>query len=212
MDHDQPKHINFGTHPPGHYPYVNMIPPDKLQPTDIHIVDIAHNLSLINRFAGAIPYSVAEHCLICSMMIREAVKLVETDPTKLATAQLCALLHDAHEAYIGDIIVPVANILGDTFKRQLRKLKHFVDIQIAAAVGLQQIQTLSVHVVDQQLLQYELSHFFGIADIKDQPFYEKIRNEFCCYPPEESERLYLEAYYNLMAVRAQEDDVEEVSV
>jgi len=217
MNHDQPdlNRQNFGNgyYPPGHYPYINMIPPDKLIPNDIHIVHIAHNLSLINRFAGAIPYSVAEHCLLCSSMVQQLVP--ELDPTKLATLQLCALLHDAHEAYIGDIIKPVADILGDAFKQQLRKLKHFIDVQIAAAVGLLAIQVTAVGIIDKRILDFELWHFFNIESVKhveESRMYQTIRNEFICYPPAEAEAHYLAAYYDLMAVWAQEDDTEAVTV
>jgi len=67
-------------------------------PDTICLEDIAHHLSLQNRFNGAtmFPYSVAEHSIRCSYTLAE-------DP-KLSAA---ALLHDAAEAYWGDIIKPV---------------------------------------------------------------------------------------------------------
>jgi 5'-deoxynucleotidase YfbR-like HD superfamily hydrolase len=63
---------------------------------DISIVDIAHGLSNICRYGGQPKefYSVAQHSVICSWEARHdlAKKL---------------LLHDASEAYIGDIISPL---------------------------------------------------------------------------------------------------------
>jgi hypothetical protein len=64
------------------------------------IEDIAHHLSLINRFTGATkrPYSVAEHSLLCADI---ALRM------KLSPAlQLCMLMHDAHEAYTTDLSSP----------------------------------------------------------------------------------------------------------
>lgn len=61
---------------------------------DIFIEDIAHQLSNICRFAGAVKtfYSVAEHCCrLCLIVPPEA------------EAKLDALLHDAAEAYLTDL-------------------------------------------------------------------------------------------------------------
>ncbi|CAB4189874.1 NAT_SF domain containing protein [uncultured Caudovirales phage] len=69
-----------------------MVNPLALRHKDICIEDIAHHLACINRFAGAAatPLSVAQHSVYVS-------KLVSV-PHKLQ-----ALLHDASEAYLGDI-------------------------------------------------------------------------------------------------------------
>jgi len=66
------------------------------RPDEIYIKDIAHHLSLICRFGGATPwfYSVAEHSLWVSKL--------SAPPDRL-----WGLLHDAAEAYLGDIIRPV---------------------------------------------------------------------------------------------------------
>lgn len=72
---------------------VDLLNPD---PKQIDIEDIARHLSIINRFTGAIrfPYSVAQHSLYVSMLLPES-------------DQIHGLLHDAHEAYIGDISTPL---------------------------------------------------------------------------------------------------------
>lgn len=75
---------------------------DALNPRceDIVLEDIAHHLSLQCRFNGACSefYSVAEHCFIASS--------IATDSLSAA-----ALLHDAAEAYIGDMISPLKFLL-----------------------------------------------------------------------------------------------------
>jgi hypothetical protein len=66
----------------------------------VAIEDIAHHLSLINRFTGATtrPYSVAEHSLLCCDIAARA----GASPI----VQLAALMHDAHEAYVTDLSSP----------------------------------------------------------------------------------------------------------
>lgn len=73
-------------------------------PPDIR--DIAHHLALINRFNGASsrPYSVAEHSLLCERIANRS----GGGPG----LRLAALMHDAHEAYCGDVTTPVKLCLG----------------------------------------------------------------------------------------------------
>ena len=66
----------------------------------VRISDIAHQLSMINRFHGATsrPYSVAEHSLLVSRIIQ----VQGHSPS----VQLAGLMHDAHEIYTQDLASP----------------------------------------------------------------------------------------------------------
>jgi hypothetical protein len=83
---------------------------DLRRPTagSISALDIAHALAQINRFTGhtARPYSVAEHSLL-------VLDLLEREfAVRAPAARLAALLHDAHEAYCGDVSTPVKQAIG----------------------------------------------------------------------------------------------------
>lgn len=90
---------------------------------EVFIEDIAHALSMICRFGGHCIkfYSVAQHsCLVA--------ELVETIEPKLAFA---ALLHDAAEAYSGDVIRPIKRSNPEIGKAELA-----IETVIAAKYGL----------------------------------------------------------------------------
>jgi 5'-deoxynucleotidase YfbR-like HD superfamily hydrolase len=73
---------------------------------DIDIVDIAHHLSNICRFTGAVRefYSVAQHSVLTSTLLKEHA--------------LFGLLHDASEAYLCDVAHPVKHDPEFEFYRQ----------------------------------------------------------------------------------------------
>lgn len=75
---------------------------------DINIEDIAHSLSLLNRFTGhtKFPYSVAQHSYDVSYALE---KWHDVDKS----VQLAGLLHDASEAYVNDLARPLKRMLPD---------------------------------------------------------------------------------------------------
>ena len=101
---------------------------DLLDPTpvDIEIEDIAHGLAFVARWNGQTfgdwPYSVAEHSLLVEQLFRRMNPQV---PVKWC---LAALLHDAPEYVIGDMISPVKAAVGPGYGA--------LDERLAAAVHL----------------------------------------------------------------------------
>lgn len=88
---------------------------DLLDPTpvDIEIEDIAHGLAFVARWNGQtlgdFPYSVAEHSLLVERLFGRI------DPGAPAKWRLAALLHDAPEYVIGDMISPVKAAVGAAY-------------------------------------------------------------------------------------------------
>jgi hypothetical protein len=89
---DRAPDVCIKTYPSGIY--FDLLDP---QVFDVKPGDIAHHLSLLNRFVGGTPtaYSVGEHCLLVSNLCERG--------TGDRTLALAGLLHDATEAYLGDV-------------------------------------------------------------------------------------------------------------
>ena len=83
-------------------------------PLDIEIADIAHGLARVARWngqtRGAEIFSVAQHCLLVEALVGALAP--GADPR----ARLHALLHDAPEYVIGDMISPFKAVIGDAYK------------------------------------------------------------------------------------------------
>lgn len=100
---------------------------DLLDPTpmDIEIEDIAHGLAFVARWNGQtrgdFAYSVAEH----SLLVEE---IFTRQTSSEAKWQLAALLHDAPEYVIGDMISPVKSAIGASYGE--------LDQRLTAAVHL----------------------------------------------------------------------------
>ena len=99
---------------------------------------IAHSLAQINRFTGHAtrPYSVAEH----SLLVCEIVKGMGLD----CHAQRAALMHDAHEAFTGDVATPIKAALGVDWLAfenvHARMLRHTFHMQCAHVAYHQRIK------------------------------------------------------------------------
>ena len=88
---------------------------DLLDPTpmDIEVEDIAHGLAFVARWNGQtigdFAYSVAEHALLVTEIF------TAQNPNAPIKWQLAALLHDAPEYVIGDMISPVKAAVGPNY-------------------------------------------------------------------------------------------------
>lgn len=117
---------------------------DLLAPAQspIKAVDIAAALSNICRFGGHTEqfYSVAQHCVLVSFQV----------PREHAMA---GLLHDAAEAYVGDMVAPLKKLLPE-----YKKLEIAVEEAIAATFGIQFPYDPCIKAADIRALFFERKH------------------------------------------------------
>lgn len=142
-------------------------------PADVDFaIDIAEALAKQSRFDGHTrggPYSVAQHCVVGAHAI-----FAESHRPDWAAA---FLLHDAHEAYIGDITTPAAQALArmaeinygrdgrEAVRVALKLLKRNLDAVIYERAGiiypLDAVTTELVRTIDVRMLVTERNQLLG---------------------------------------------------
>jgi hypothetical protein len=110
---------------------------------DVSIVDIAHHLSMLCRYSGAMReyYSVAEHCVRVSLWC---------DPGD----SLAGLLHDAAEAYCADIPRPIKHEPG--FDKFWAPIEERIHAAVAEAFGVSPTMPRSVEEADDRMAVTEM--------------------------------------------------------
>jgi hypothetical protein len=119
------------------------------KPETIHLGDIAHALSNLCRFNGHIShfYSVAEHSVFVSQIIEPQLALV-------------GLLHDATEAYLGDLTRPLKEMLGDGMWSSYDRAEDRMWNCIATRFGIDPELIASVKYADDVALATEKRDLF----------------------------------------------------
>src|SRR5580700_10739428 len=96
-------------------------------PLDIEIEDIAHGLARTARWNGQTKgrhiFSVAQHTLLVEAL------LAMQEPDATAELKLAALLHDAAEYVIGDLISPFKAMLSEDYREAERRIMKAVHLR-----------------------------------------------------------------------------------
>jgi 5'-deoxynucleotidase YfbR-like HD superfamily hydrolase len=105
-------------------------------PLDIELEDIAHGLARVMRWNGQTRgpqgFSVAQHSLL-------VVRLCEHwRPGWPAAYRMAALMHDAPEYVIGDLISPIKAAIGTDYKQLENRLLVAIHIRFGIPVALPQ--------------------------------------------------------------------------
>ena len=135
-------------------------------PVDIEIADIAHGLARVARWNGQTRgeeiFSVAQHSLLV-----EAI-FAALDPAASRHARLAALLHDAPEYVIGDMISPFKAVMGGGYKETERRLLSAIFIRFGMKGEMEPGLAKAIKAADADAAFYEATELagFSLADAR----------------------------------------------
>ena len=131
-------------------------------PKDIEIEDIAHGLSRVARWNGQTvgqhAYSVAQHALV----VEEIATAMQPDLAR--RWQLAALLHDAPEYVIGDLISPFKAAIGLDYKAFENRLLEAIHRRFALPPSLPDRVVLAIKSADRIAAYYEATQLAGFTE------------------------------------------------
>lgn len=163
-------------------------------PEDVDIVDIANSLGQIPRFGGHLkrPLSVAQHSVTVASTIMK-----DKDDKELA---FTGLLHDAHEAYVGDITLPFKKFLMEVHDVPWDRIVRPVKLSINEKFGIDIIDYPdTIDRYDAACLRTEANSYFERPKDNwtkniEYKLESKIDNILSAY---EAKKLFLATYENL---------------
>ncbi|MEL6292869.1 MAG: HD family hydrolase [Pseudomonadota bacterium] len=144
---------------------------DLLDPTpmDIEIEDIAHGLAFVARWNGQTEgdyaYSVAEHSLLVETLF---TRLAPSEPPKW---RLAALLHDAPEYVIGDMISPVKAAVGPGYGELDERLASAIHLRFGLPARVPQTIKRKIKKADKISAWMEATQIAGFTEREATRFF-----------------------------------------
>lgn len=146
---------------------------DLLDPTpvDIEIEDIAHGLSFVARWngqtSGDFAYSVAEHSLLVERLYARLNRKAS------ARWSLAALLHDAPEYVIGDMISPVKSAVGPGYADLDKRLAAAIHIRFGLPAAIPTAIKQQIKKADRISAWMEATGIAGFSTAEADRFFGK---------------------------------------
>jgi uncharacterized protein len=138
-------------------------------PMDVELSDIAHGLARVARWNGQTlgdyPFSVAQHSVLVLELFRMA------SPESDAVAQQQALLHDAPEYVMGDIISPFKAAMGGNYKDVEARLLSAIFLRFSLPSSMPAPLAKQVKKADREAAYFEAVHLAGFADTEARKFF-----------------------------------------
>lgn len=138
-------------------------------PLDIEIEDIAHGLARVARWNGQTSgphiYSVAQH----SLLVEHITRLI--DPGMPARWRMIALLHDAPEYVIGDMISPFKAVIGDNYRAVEDRLLAAIHLRFSLPAATPAALRKLVKEADKASAYVEAIHLAGFSLAEAEQFF-----------------------------------------
>lgn len=174
-------------------------------PLDIEIGDIAHGLARVARWngqtSGDYAFSVAQHCLLVDDIFCTNL------PGAAPAQRLAALLHDAPEYVIGDMISPFKAVIGDSYKATEKRLLAAIHIRFGVPVALPADTIRMIKSADSSAAYLEATRLAGFSAAEARKFFGPPpplsaaleRDYLTPWPAEKAASRYLERFTKLAA-------------
>jgi 5'-deoxynucleotidase YfbR-like HD superfamily hydrolase len=142
-------------------------------PLDIEISDIAHGLARVARWNGQTggdhAFSVAQHSLLVETIYSRQAK--DASPNQ----QLAALLHDAPEYVIGDMISPFKSVVGGGYKAVEERLQRSIHISFCLPAEIGEKLKKDIKRADQVAAYFEATMLAGFSEAEATQFFGRPR-------------------------------------
>jgi 5'-deoxynucleotidase YfbR-like HD superfamily hydrolase len=171
-------------------------------PLDIEIADIAHGLARVARWNGQTRgpeiFSVAQHSLLVEAIFAAA------SPQAAHGERLAALLHDAPEYVIGDMISPFKAAIGGDYKIVENRLLHAIFLRYGLPPGMTPDLAKAVKAADRVAAYLEATALAGFTVAEARKFFGAPKlalKGFAAYlqplRPAEAQELFLQRFAEL---------------
>jgi 5'-deoxynucleotidase YfbR-like HD superfamily hydrolase len=138
-------------------------------PLDIEIEDIAHGLARVARWNGQTTgpaiFSVAQHSLLVEAIYHD----LEVNPLK--DERLAALLHDAPEYVVGDMISPFKAVIGADYKAVEHRLLTAIHLRFGIMTKMPDRVTKRIKAADQIAAYLEAITLAGFKEEEAKRFF-----------------------------------------
>ncbi|MER8375599.1 HD family hydrolase [Mesorhizobium sp. M1406] len=142
-------------------------------PLDIEISDIAHGLARVARWngqtSGEHAFSVAQHSLLVEALFCDLM------PEASADARLAALLHDAPEYVIGDMISPFKSVMGGSYKDCELRLQRAIHLRFSLPPEPAATLRKEIKRADQIAAYFEATLLAGFSTAEATEFFGRPR-------------------------------------
>ncbi|KLN62193.1 hydrolase [Kiloniella spongiae] len=168
-------------------------------PLDIEIEDIALGLSREVRWNGQTigewGYTIAEH----SLLVEEIVGLLK--PDSKIEIRLAALLHDAPEYVIGDLITPFKYAIGSGYKYLENRLMQAIHVRFGLPANLPDTTNKLIKRADRMAAYLEATQLAGFSDKEASKIFGKPRSmpniRITGISPQEAKKNFLKRFEEL---------------
>ncbi len=145
---------------------LNLLEPS---PLDIEIEDIAHGLARVARWNGQTKgphaFSVAQHCMLVERLA------IQLKPALSREGRLAALLHDAPEYVIGDLISPFKRAVGFNYKDMENRLLEAIHVRFGVTPKVPDTLHKLIKKADAGAAYFEATQLAGFDEAEAKRFF-----------------------------------------